>query len=473
MNHSNRAKTTKLGHVRVLMMDLSEVHPSPENDQLYRPVDRTDPDFINLVESIRQHGVLQPILVTLDGDIISGHRRYAAAKAAGLTRVPCSVEPIRRSDDPDAFVRLLAEHNQCREKSFDEKLREAVVRTNPEAAYESLIEHRIRQRQVKVSGLKIWGNKKRFRISKAKREFLNAVLDVIDANCDFWPLSVRQVHYQLLNDPPLMHARKSESRYANDQRCYKSLTELVTRARLAGEIESTAISDDTRPVATWDVYRDVASYFRLRFGNLFRGYYRDLQQSQPNHIEIVAEKNTVKSIVEGVAQDYCIPVTISRGYCSLPPRQGMVDRFMRSGKGKLVVLIVSDFDPDGEEIAQSLARSLRDDFGVDELFPIKVALKQEHVRKFRLTPMMKAKKSSVHHARFVKEHGEDVFELEALQPSQLQELLRDACESVMDMELFNAERDREREDATALAAKHKVLRGMVLGSGMEVDDHDD
>jgi len=35
------------------------------------------------------------------------------------------------------------------------------------------------------------------------------------------------------------------------------------------------------------------------------------------------------------------------------------------------VLIVSDFDPDGEEIAQSFARSLRDDFSISTIKPVK------------------------------------------------------------------------------------------------------
>ena len=96
-------------------------------------------------------------------------------------------------------------------------------------------------------------------------------------------------------------------------------------------------------------------------------------QSQPNHIEIVGEKNTVGGIIKPVAAKYCIPMTTGRGYCSLRPRYDMQQRFLKSGKEKLIVLFLTDFDPDGEEIAHSFVRSMRDDFDVP-VEGVKVAL---------------------------------------------------------------------------------------------------
>jgi 5S rRNA maturation endonuclease (ribonuclease M5) len=77
-------------------------------------------------------------------------------------------------------------------------------------------------------------------------------------------------------------------------------------------------------------------------------------QGQPHHIEILLEKNALRSIIESVARNYCIPVTTTRGYSSLSPRFDLVQRFLRSGKSKLILLMLTDFDPDGEQIAQTL-----------------------------------------------------------------------------------------------------------------------
>ena len=95
--HSICLPGAELGHVPILEKRLRDIHPSPENDQLYRPINPRDPDIVALAKSIKERGVLEPLVVTLDGFILSGHRRDAAAKLARLKVVPCRVEPINRA----------------------------------------------------------------------------------------------------------------------------------------------------------------------------------------------------------------------------------------------------------------------------------------------------------------------------------------------------------------------------------------
>ena len=62
-----------------------------------------NPEELNdLVDSIKQHGILQPILVRTgvagEFEIIAGQRRYLAAKAAGLTEIPVMLRDIVDSD---------------------------------------------------------------------------------------------------------------------------------------------------------------------------------------------------------------------------------------------------------------------------------------------------------------------------------------------------------------------------------------
>jgi len=444
-----RAKR-KSGQVRVSDRRLDEIRPSPENLELYRPIDPEDPEVRALAESIREHGVQEPLAVTREGWILSGHRRHVAAKLAGLKTVPCRVHPVSREDNHDTFVKLLREFNRQRIKTRDEALREEVVAASPEEAYQSLIEHREAESAISVDTMAIRERKSRSKISGAKLPFLQAVKGVIEGRRSFWPLSDRQIHYALLNDPPLIHASKPGSRYTNTKQSYKALVDLLTRARLEGLIPMQAIADETRPVTTWRVHRDPQSYVRGELDGFLKGYWRDLMQSQPNHVEIVAEKNTVAPIVKPVAARYCIPLTIGRGFCSLPPRHAIAQRYRRSGKEKLVLLIASDFDPDGQEIAHSLARSLRDDFSVSDVEAIKVALTAEQVREFGLPPIMKAKSGSATYKRFTQEHGDDVFELEALEPEALQTVLAETIDAVIDTDAFNHELDQEKQDAAFL-----------------------
>ena len=60
-----------------------------------------------LVESVRQFGVLQPLLVRRGGagyELVAGARRFAAARVAGLTEVPCRVSDVGSEGDREAHA---------------------------------------------------------------------------------------------------------------------------------------------------------------------------------------------------------------------------------------------------------------------------------------------------------------------------------------------------------------------------------
>lgn len=68
---------------------------TPDPDQPRRMFDELSLE--ELAESIREHGVLQPIVVTPHGEgymIVAGERRYHAAKRAGLDKIPTLVRTL-------------------------------------------------------------------------------------------------------------------------------------------------------------------------------------------------------------------------------------------------------------------------------------------------------------------------------------------------------------------------------------------
>ena len=88
----------------IVEIDIDELRPNP-----YQP--RTEFDMEKLEElssSIKEHGVIQPIIVkkSIKGyEIIAGERRYRASKLAGLESIPAIVRPF--TDDQMAEVALL------------------------------------------------------------------------------------------------------------------------------------------------------------------------------------------------------------------------------------------------------------------------------------------------------------------------------------------------------------------------------
>ena len=76
---------------------------------------------------------------------------------------------------------------------------------------------------------------------------------------------------------------------------------------------------------------------------------------------------------------------------------------------------------------------MRDDFGIDDIVAVKVGLTAEQVVGVGVATEMEAKKSSTNYKRFHAQHGSNVFELEAVPPTTLQDILRKAIDSVLDI----------------------------------------
>lgn len=439
------------------MVPTDSIKPASENDEIYGEINLHDNDLIDLANDISRNGVREPIQVSAEGFILSGHRRYAASKLAKLEKVPIRrlkllYEAIGRLDRK----RLLAAYNQQRVKSAAVRVKEKMLSVDPDIAYEAMKKQREERDSDAPPRIEIDGEMKRSEISDRKQPFLIAAIEVINGLQPFWPVSVRQVHYGLLNNPPLRNTSKGKQKrfYANDRKSYHDLCDLLTRARLKSLIPRGAISDETRPVSGTRYCRDRGAFVDLEAYHLFRGYRRDLLQSQSDHIELVVEKMTVQGIIKPIAMKYCLPMTVGRGYCSLEPRWDIVDRFRQSGKDRLIILAVADFDPDGDEIAESLVRSIRDDFDIDDIVASKILLRQDQVQAWQLPPNgADAKQNSAQFEKFVDRYGATtVFELEAVPPLQIQEAVESAILGTINIRAYNDEIEEEREDASKLMA---------------------
>ena len=91
---------------------------------------RDDAEMDALVESVRENGVLTPLIVrpienTDEYEVISGHRRLHAAQKAGITEIPALIYALDRDAASIAVVdsNLHREHNLPSEKAFAYKLK--------------------------------------------------------------------------------------------------------------------------------------------------------------------------------------------------------------------------------------------------------------------------------------------------------------------------------------------------------------
>jgi hypothetical protein len=446
---------------------IHSIQVASENDLLYDRFGIANRDDADLTISVRDKGIQEPLTLSADNILLSGHRRLAAAKYLGLKTVPVRVVQDVVFNDLSTNERLeaLRLHNQQREKSPGERIKEKLLDIDPKAAHQELKRRRIDALLLKGAtdaNVKMGAVKKRAAITTM--QFLAKAQEIILENRDYWPLTVRRVHYLLLNDPPLRHDKKPDSVYVNDKASYKALTNLLLRARLSKHVPMASIEDSTRPIQDGGGFSTFEAFVKDEMDDFLMRYSRNLMQGQKNHIEIMLEKNALRTVIETVAKEYCIPCTTGRGFSSLSPRYDLAQRFKQSGKARLVLLMLTDFDPDGDEIAASFARSLRDDFQIQYIHAVKVALTAEDIQAHDLPSDMDAKVSSPNYKKFLKRYGATkVVELDAAPVKLLQSKLREAIESVIDVTEFNAQVEREAQDSAHIQAHRQVVFEAING----------
>nr|WP_044171550.1 ParB/RepB/Spo0J family partition protein [Oscillatoria sp. PCC 10802] len=106
--NTKRTQTSK-SSVASNQLPLDQISPSKLQPRSYFSPE----SMAELTESVKQHGVVQPILVRPVGkdqyELVAGERRYQAARAAGLTQVPAVV---REMNDAEALQCALMENLQ-------------------------------------------------------------------------------------------------------------------------------------------------------------------------------------------------------------------------------------------------------------------------------------------------------------------------------------------------------------------------
>lgn len=117
---SSRASYTRYDFSNTGDSETAKLHPHPLNEKLYG---RAEPDAA-LLESVRANGIFNPIIINRNMDILSGTRRWQAAKAAGFVKVP--VLTLLHPDEDGLLSELfLIESNRQRIKTKGQIAREA------------------------------------------------------------------------------------------------------------------------------------------------------------------------------------------------------------------------------------------------------------------------------------------------------------------------------------------------------------
>lgn len=239
-------------------------------------------------------------------------------------------------------------------------------------------------------------------------------------------LSLRQLYYQLV----------SRDFIPNNQRSYKNLGNLVSNARQAGLVDWSMIEDRNRETSTpphWDSPADIVEAAA-------RSFRIDKWENQPYHIEVMVEKDALSGVLGPVCSQLDISITANKGYSSSSTMYEIGKRLQYecAHEGKMIcILYLGDHDPSGIDMTRDVKdrllmySKLQDDFDLDHFEIERLALNWDQIEQWS-PPENPAKETDARFAAYLDEFGPSSWELDAVEPATLADLVRQAVLSRMD-----------------------------------------
>ncbi len=174
------------------------------------------------------------------------------------------------------------------------------------------------------------------------------------------------------------------------------------------------------------------------------------------YVEVWLEKDALVDLIGPVTRKYMVPLAPQRGYSGLSYVYEGVQRIkeMEDQGKKTVILSLGDHDPSGDDIYEKLKEAMRE-FGLHTTV-VRLALTDEQIAEYNL-PAAPAKESDPRYHRYLeKHHSSKVYELDAMDPQILREIMEEGIKKYVDPNIWErvkGKSSKERERAKAIAKK--------------------
>lgn len=280
---------------------------------------------------------------------------------------------------------------------------------------------------------------------------------------------------------------------------YKWLGGVISNARMAGMLDWKYLIDRTRVLQsdpTWNHPAQILEGAR-------RQYAEDLWKDQVYRVEVWVEKDALIDVVGRAAGKEQVPRFSCRGYTSQSAMweagQRMV-RYLLDGQRPRVIHL-GDHDPSGIDMSRDIYERLHlfigsdpkvwemcEEKGVDSPYELgewmvnenhwpdsvmddedpdwsspffgvqRVALNMDQIRELN-PPPSPAKVTDSRYESYVREFGDDSWELDALEPPQLNQIIQDAVRGVRDEELYEEKVGEQEINRAKIEEAIEGLRG--------------
>jgi hypothetical protein len=200
--------------------------------------------------------------------------------------------------------------------------------------------------------------------------------------------------------------------------------------------------------------------------------------TQPNYVEVWFEKDALMGVFERVAHEWRLPFFSCRGYPSDSEVWGAAQRLARiARRGRelrprhVVVLHFGDHDPSGIDMTRDIEDRLSL-FGAPLVEVRRLALNMAQVEQYD-PPPNPAKESDSRFTGYQTLFGDESWELDALEPSVLAQLVDDEVLQLLDRDAWDKELTREKKARRELKAISDDYDNIAMTLDTTDDGEDD
>ena len=297
------------------------------------------------------------------------------------------------------------------------------------------------------------------KMSKANQGRLELINEIIEEyQNDGYVLTLRQLYYQLV----------SRDIIPNQPKEYSKLSTILKEGRMAGIVDWDAIEDRLRKPSNKSSFSSPEEILSACISQ----YEKPRMEGQRTYLEVWVEKDALSGVLKRVTEKYHIPIMVNRGYSSASAMFDSYQRFksaIENGQKTVKILYLGDFDPSGmdmiRDIHDRVFEFLQGDETIEEYDTIEefcnfsivpIALTMEQIKKFN-PPPNPAKITDPRAKDYIVKYGKTSWEVDALPPKELNNLLESAILEYIDLELYDIICNEESNDIAKLKSLKKYL----------------
>ena len=295
--------------------------------------------------------------------------------------------------------------------------------------------------------------KKRFG-KVAESIIFNANKVIVSYQAQGYKLTLRQLYYQFIGhdlfpdcwiDENYNRKNGLAPDTKNTVKNYKKLGDIINDARLAGLIDWDAIEDRTRNLQSTSHWSSPRSIVRA-CGQQFSV---DMWETQDNYVEVWVEKEALVGVLEGVCTEFDVPYFACKGYTSASEMWGAAMRLReREEAGKMTTIIhLGDHDPSGIDMSRDIQDRLAM-FGASATVK-RIALNWDQIDLYA-PPPNPAKATDSRFNGYQELYGDESWELDALEPKVITELIQGEIEYLIDQDAWIAQAERQAQGRSQL-----------------------